>query len=606
MGETMIGLKRSCRCAEVEVGQVGEELTLMGWCHKQRDLGGMIFITLRDRSGEIQLLADDSSPAEVREKAAGVRSEYVLAARGILQKRSAPNPNMPTGEVELALKELRILSLSETPPFYIEEGLDAKESLRLEYRDLDLRRPDIQRNLMLRHRLTAATHRYFDSQGFLEIETPMLGKSTPEGARDYLVPSRVFPGSFFALPQSPQLYKQLLMVAGFDRYVQIAKCFRDEDLRADRQPEFTQVDLEMSFVDADDVMAVTEGYIADLYREVYGQELPLPLKRMTYSEAMARFGSDKPDLRFGLELRDVSELMADSDFVVFQKALAAGGIINAIVVPGGATLSRKQIDSLADYVKTWNLNGLAWLKPAAEKSSGSVLKFFTEEEIRCLAEQLGAAEGDLILLAGGPAKIVKTGLGELRCEVARRLDLIDKSEHSFLWITEFPLFEYDEEEGRYTAVHHPFTMPMDEDIPLLETDPGKVRAKAYDIIMDGTELGGGSIRIHDQELQEKMFGLLGFSKEAAYNNFSFLLDAFRFGVPPHGGLAIGLDRMVMLFAGTAHIRDVIAFPKVQNSSCLMTRAPGRVATTQLEELGLELTASDEQSSAGADEKEVRA
>lgn len=600
MAENMVGIRRSCRCAEISEEMVGEQLTLMGWCHKQRDLGGVVFITLRDRSGEIQLLIDDNSPAEARSKAARVRSEFVVAATGVLQRRSAPNPDMPTGQVELQVQALRILSESETPPFYIEPGVEVKESLRLKHRYLDLRRPDLQANLILRHRLTAETHQYFDEQGFLEIETPMLGKSTPEGARDYLVPSRIFPGSFFALPQSPQLYKQLLMVAGFDRYVQIAKCFRDEDLRADRQPEFTQVDLEMSFVDAEDVMAVTEGYLARLFESVMGEKVELPLQRMPYREAMARFGSDKPDLRFGIELQDMTEFAQTIDFVVFRDAIAAGGIVNAIVVPGGGSMTRKQIDSLAEYVKTWQIKGLPWIAPG-DPARGSVLKFFSAEQIAELSGQLGAAPGDLILMAADRPDRVKTALGQLRCEVARRTGLLTGQPHRLLWVTEFPLLEYDEEAGRYTAMHHPFTMPMDEDIPYLEREPGRVRAKAYDIIMDGVELGGGSIRIHDQALQKQMFSLLGFTEEQAWENFAFLLEAFKYGVPPHGGLAIGLDRLVMLLAGCSNIRDVIAFPKVQNSSCMMTEAPGTVSAKQLEELGLDLDAAAGSGSAAAPE-----
>ncbi|HHX36679.1 MAG TPA: aspartate--tRNA ligase [Clostridiaceae bacterium] len=593
MAENIVGLKRSCRCAEVSEELVGQELVLMGWCHRQRDLGAVIFIGLRDRSGEIQLIIDDSSPEDVKEKAARVRSEYVVAARGVLQLRSAPNPDMETGTLELSVQELRIVSESKTPPFYIEPNVEARESLRLKHRYLDLRRPDMQANFMLRHRLTSLTHRYFDEQGFLEVETPMLGRSTPEGARDYLVPSRVHPGNFFALPQSPQLYKQLLMVAGFDRYVQIAKCFRDEDLRADRQPEFTQVDLEMSFVDAADVMTVVEGYMASIFAEILGETLELPLLRMPYQEAMERFGSDKPDLRFGLELQDITEFAKDIDFVVFQNAIADGGIINAIVVPGGGDMSRKQIDSLADYVKTWDLKGLPWLVPGEAKTRGSVTKFFSQDKVEVLMELIGADYGDLIVMGADRFDRVKAGLGQLRCELARRLNLLEGQPHKLLWVTEFPLFEYDDEEERYVSMHHPFTMPMDDDIELLATEPGRVRAKAYDIIMDGTELGGGSIRIHDQALQQRMFECLGFSEEEAWANFGFLLEAFQYGVPPHGGLAIGLDRLVMLLAETGSIRDVIAFPKVQNSSCLMTQAPNVVSPEQLRDLCLQVTTTVE-------------
>lgn len=595
MAENMVGLKRSLRCAEVTEQMVGTKLTLMGWCHKQRDLGGVVFIGLRDRSGEIQLLIDDKSPAEAREKASRVRSEFVVAATGVLQERSAPNPEMKTGLWELHVEELRILSESATPPFYIEPGVDARESLRLKHRYLDLRRPDLLANFILRHKITTSTHKYFDEQGFLEVETPMLGRSTPEGARDYLVPSRIYPGRFFALPQSPQLYKQLLMVAGFDRYVQIAKCFRDEDLRADRQPEFTQVDLEMSFVDADDVMTVTEGYVARVFKDLFDETIELPLQRMPYAEAMERFGSDKPDLRFEMEIKDMTDFAKGIDFVVFNSAIEAGGIVNAIVVKGGGSMTRKQVDSLVDFVKIYRLKGLAWIAVSKEKHRGSVLKFFNDDKINELASLLGAEDGDLILMAADAYKTVKEGLGQLRCEVARRTGLLEGKPHRLLWVTEFPLLEYDEEEGRYTAMHHPFTMPMDEDVPLLDTDPGKVRAKAYDIVLDGNELGGGSIRIHDQALQAKMFSLLGFTEEQAWENFGFLLEAFKYGVPPHGGLAIGLDRLVMLLSHANSIRDVIAFPKVQNSSCLMTEAPGRVTKKQLHELGLDVEAGVETS-----------
>lgn len=586
MAETIQGLKRSCRAEELSETMLGQELTLMGWCQKQRDLGGLIFITLRDRSGLLQLVADDDSPAEVREKAARVRSEYVLAARGVLRLREAPNPEMPTGLWELHLQELRILSEAKTPPFYIEEGVEVKESLRLQHRYLDLRRPDMQAVIKLRSDVSNFTRHFFEDEGFLDIETPMMGKSTPEGARDYLVPSRVFQGRFFALPQSPQLYKQLLMTAGCDRYFQIARCFRDEDLRADRQPEFSQIDLEMSFVDREDVMNMVETYLVELLRKIKGQALDEPFLRLTWREAMERYGSDKPDLRFGLELCDISDLAAAMDFQVFAQALAGGGSVRLITVPGGGSMTRKEIDKLGEFVKTYKAKGLAWLAPAQEWR-GSILKFVDSESRDALLERSGAAEGDLLLIVADPDnRVVLDALGHLRAEVAAKRGLFDPATDKLLWVTDFPLLEWDEEAGRYSAMHHPFTMPMDEDIPLLDTDPGQVRAKAYDIVMNGYELGGGSIRIHDRDLQNRMFGLLGFTEEAAYANFSFLLDAFSYGVPPHGGLAIGLDRLIMLLAGLDNIREVIAFPKVQTSADLMTQAPGEVSRKQLDELGL--------------------
>ena len=588
MAENMIGMKRTCRGAELTTADVGRTVTLMGWCHKQRDLGGLVFITLRDRSGEIQLLIDDQSPEKAREAAARVRSEYVVAATGLVQRRSAPNPNMPTGEIELHVDELRILSESQTPPFYIEEKASANESLRLKYRYLDLRRPDMQRNLMLRHRIAKVARDYFDRNGFLDIETPILTKSTPEGARDYLVPSRVFNGKFFALPQSPQLFKQLLMLAGYDRYMQIARCFRDEDLRADRQPEFTQIDLEMAFVDVEDVLAVNEGFLAELFQEIMGVTVSLPLPRMTYVEAMDRFGSDKPDTRFGLELRNVSDIAAQSGFQVFTGALEAGGSVRLICVPGGAQMSRKEIDSLGEFVKTYKAKGLAWIT-VEEHPRGSITKYVDATMLQHLAERAGALAGDLLLIVADKDAVVFSALGALRVEVAKRLNLIPQNAYNLLWVTEFPLLEFDAEANRYVAMHHPFTSPMDEDLPLLETDPGRVRAKAYDIVLNGTELGGGSIRIHNQDVQQKMFSLLGFTKEQAWSRFGFLLEAFSYGVPPHGGLAYGLDRIVMLLGGLDSIREVIAFPKVQNSSCLMTEAPDFVEPKQLDELGLLLT-----------------
>lgn len=588
MAEAMQGMKRTCRCAELEESRIGQTLTLMGWCHKQRDLGGLVFITLRDRSGEIQLIIDETSPEHVQHKAAEIRSEYVVAATGTLRTREAANLNMKTGTVELLVSELRILSESMTPPFYIEEGIDTNEALRLKYRYLDLRRPDMQQKMMLRHRITKLARDYFDQAGFLEIETPMLIKSTPEGARDYLVPSRVFPGRFFALPQSPQLYKQLLMLSGYDRYMQIARCFRDEDLRADRQPEFTQIDLEMAFVDMEDVIAVNEGFLKSLFRDIMQIDLKLPLPRLCYDEAMRRFGSDKPDLRFGMELADVSDLAEAVPFKAFSDAIENGGSVRLIAVPGGSSMSRKEIDSLGEYVKTYRAKGLAWLT-VEENPRGSILKFVDTDVVQRFAERAQASAGDLLLLVADRDEVVLDALGQLRCEVARRRKLFAPDDYKLLWVTDFPLLEKDEEAGRFAAKHHPFTSPLDEDLALLESDPGAVRAKAYDIILNGTELGGGSIRIHDQELQKRMFRLLGFSEEQAWRRFGYLLEAFKYGVPPHGGLAFGLDRLVMLLTGSDSIREVIAFPKVQNSSCLMTEAPGDVDEAQLEELGLSLT-----------------
>ncbi len=586
MAESIYGLKRSMRCAEVTTQNVGQNVTLMGWCHNFRHMGGLTFLTLRDRSGEIQLVITPESPSDVIEKSDRVRGEYVLACKGTVQLRSAPNPNMKTGAIEIAVTELRILSESQTPPFYIEENVNANEALRLKYRYLDLRRPDMQRNLILRHRVAKVARDHFDSQGFLDIETPILGKSTPEGARDYLVPSRVKPGTFFALPQSPQLFKQLLMLSGYDRYMQIAKCFRDEDLRADRQPEFTQIDLEMAFVNEEDVMAVTEGFIQKAFAEVMNYEVSLPLPRMTWVEAMNRYGSDKPDTRFGMELRDISSAVQKIDFVVFREALAAGGSVRAIVIPDGASMTRKEIDALAEVAKTYRAKGLAWLVPS-EPPRGSFLKFLNGDDIASIAEAAKAGPNDLILIVADKNSVVFASLGAVRLDAAKRLNLIPENRNNLLWVTEFPLFEYSEEEQRYCAMHHPFTSPMDEDIEYLDTDPGRVRSKAYDIVLNGVELGGGSIRIHDQSLQAKMFSLLGFTEEQAYEQFGFLLNAFSYGVPPHGGLAIGLDRMVMLMSGSKSIRDVIAFPKVQNSSDLMTDAPAAVSEKQLDELCLQ-------------------
>ena len=588
MAESMYGLSRTMRCAEVSLENIGDSVTLMGWCHKCRDLGGLTFLTLRDRSGEIQLVVSPDSADEVKEKTAKVRTEYVLACEGIVQKRSAPNANMKTGELEILVTSLRILSEALTPPFYIEENVNANEPLRLKYRYLDLRRPDMQRNLIMRHKIAKCARDYFDAEGFLDIETPMLGKSTPEGARDYLVPSRVKKGSFFALPQSPQLYKQLLMLSGFDRYMQIARCFRDEDLRADRQPEFTQIDLEMAFVNEEDVMKVTEGFLQKVFCEVMDIHISLPLQRLTWREAMNRFGSDKPDLRFGLELIDISQTVKDIPFPAFAEAMSAGRSVRAICVPGGAAMTRKEIDALAEVAKTYQAKFLSWLS-ISQTPRGSFLKYLSEEQITSIAAVTGASENDLVLIVADKDEIVIAALVALRCDIAKKMNLIAENTYNLLWVTQFPLLEYNEEAGRYVAMHHPFTGPMDEDIDFLDTDPGRVRAKAYDIILNGTELGGGSIRIHDLDLQRKMFSLLGFSPEAAYEQFGFLLDAFSYGVPPHGGLAFGLDRMVMLMTGSKSIREVIAFPKVQNSSDLMTEAPAPVTDLQLDDLSISLT-----------------
>lgn len=592
MAESIRGLKRSHLVADITPQEEGKELTLMGWCHKQRDLGNLVFITLRDRSGELQLVIDDTADETTREKAAKVRSEYVLAVKGALRKRVSPNPDMPTGEWELSVNELRILSEAKTPPFYIEDGVDAREALRLEYRYLDLRRPEMQRKLIQRHQITKLTRDFFDREKFLEVETPMLIKSTPEGARDYLVPSRVFPGNFFALPQSPQLFKQLLMLSGYDRYMQIARCFRDEDLRADRQPEFTQIDLEMSFVSEDDVMSVVERYLAELFEKTKDHKLELPLRRLTWKEAMERFGSDKPDTRFGMELVDISDLAAETEFRVFSGAVKDGGKVALICVPGGADMKRREIDGLTDFAKTYGAKGLAWATSEAEPR-GSFLKFVDSDWLRKVFDRADAGDNDLILIVADKPAVVYDALGHLRVEIAERRDMIPEDEWDLLWVTEFPMFEKDEENDRLVAMHHPFTSPMEEDVELLETDPEAVRARAYDIVLNGNEIGGGSIRIHDQAMQAKILKLIGFTEEESKERFGFLLDAFAYGVPPHGGLAFGLDRMVMLLTKSDSIRDVIAFPKVQNSSCLMTKAPGRVDDKQLEELGLSIEKVEE-------------
>ena len=590
MAETMQGLKRTHRCAEVTSADIGSTVTLMGWVQKRRNLGGMIFVDLRDRSGIMQIVFDENDiGTEGYEKAGLIRSEFVLAVVGRVEKRSgAVNEKLATGALEVRAFSLRILSESETPPFPIEENSQTREELRLKYRYLDLRRPDIQRNLMVKSRVAGLARSFMASEGFLEIETPVLGKSTPEGARDYLVPSRVYPGSFFALPQSPQLFKQILMVAGYDRYFQIAKCFRDEDLRADRQPEFMQMDMELSFVDVDDVIDVNERLMKYLWKEILNIDLQVPFRRMTWAEAMERFGSDKPDLRFGMELTNVSEVVRGCGFGVFADAVSAGGSVRGINVKGQAGMPRKKIDSLVDFVKGYGLKGLAYLAVHEDGSyKCSFAKFMSEEELKALADAMKAEKGDLLLFAADAKnKLVCETLGALRCELAKRLELIDPSKFEFLWVVEFPLLEWSEDENRWTAMHHPFTMPMEEDLQYIDSDPGRVRAKAYDIVLNGCEIGGGSVRIHQNDIQEKMFECLGFTKEQAQEQFSFLLEAFKYGVPPHAGLAYGLDRVVMLMLGLDTIRDVIAFPKVKDSSCLMTQAPAPVAQKQLDELGL--------------------
>ncbi|HOV25369.1 MAG TPA: aspartate--tRNA ligase [Pseudobacteroides sp.] len=587
MGESIYGLKRTHMCNELRLSHVGEKVTVMGWAHKRRDLGGVIFVDLRDRSGILQIVFNSSISEEVFKKAESIRSEYVLAAIGEVVKRSPEtvNPKLDTGEIEVMVSELRILSKSETPPIYIEEDSDVNETVRLKHRYIDLRRPDMQKNFILRHKVAKIARDYYDENGFLEIETPILTKSTPEGARDYLVPSRVHPGKFFALPQSPQLFKQLLMVSGFDRYFQIAKCFRDEDLRADRQPEFTQIDIEMSFVNVEDVLTVNEGFIKRVFKEALDIDIETPIPRIPYQEAMDRYGSDKPDIRFGLELKNLSDIVADCGFKVFSDAVKNGGSVRAINAKGcGAKFSRREIDSLVEFVKIYKAKGMAWIVVEENELKSAITKFLSEDEIKSILERVEAEPGDLICFIADKNDIVYDALGQLRLELARKLGILNKNEYKFVWVTEFPLYEYDEEEKRYVAKHHPFTSPMDEDIHLLETDPGKVRAKAYDIVLNGVEIGGGSIRIHDQELQSKMFKLLGFTEEEAWARFGFLLEAFKYGTPPHGGMAYGLDRLTMIMAGRSSIRDVIAFPKVQNSSCLMTNAPDVVEVKQLKEL----------------------
>ena len=597
MAESMNGLKRTHRCTEVTKAEIGNTVTLMGWVQKSRNKGGIVFVDLRDRSGIMQIIFENGDiDEEGFEKAGRLRSEFVIAVTGRVEARSgAVNENLKTGEIEVRAGALRILSESETPPFPIEENSKTREEVRLKYRYLDLRRPDLQRNLIMRSRVAVLVRQFLANEGFLEIETPILNKSTPEGARDYLVPSRVHPGSFYALPQSPQLFKQLLMCSGYDRYFQIAKCFRDEDLRADRQPEFTQIDMELSFVDVDDVIDVNERMLAFLFKEVLGVEVQLPIQRMTWTEAMNRFGSDKPDLRFGMELTDVSEVVKGCEFAVFKNALEAGGSVRGINAKGQGSMPRKKIDKLVEFAKGYGAKGLAYIAIQEDGSvKSSFAKFMKEEEMKALIEAMQGEAGDLLLFAADKTKLVWDVLGALRLELARQMELFDKEEYRFVWITEFPLLEWSEEENRFTAMHHPFTMPFEEDIPLLDTDPGAVRAKAYDIVLNGNEIGGGSVRIHQNDVQEKMFEALGFEKEQAYKQFGFLLDAFKYGVPPHAGLAYGLDRMVMLMAKEESIREVIAFPKVKDASCLMSEAPNTVDEKQLDELGIALKVQEDE------------
>lgn len=587
MGEALKGLKRTVMCGELRENQVDNKFTVMGWVQRKRNLGGLIFVDLRDRTGLLQVVFGEAINNDAFIKSDNLKSEFCVAITGTLVKRESPNPSMPTGLVELKGEEIKILSESETPPIYIKENLDASENIRLKYRYLDLRRPDMQNIFFIRNRAAKSVRDYLDDNGFLDIDTPILTKSTPEGARDYLVPSRNYPGMFYALPQSPQIFKQLLMVSGFDRYYQIAKCFRDEDLRANRQPEFTQVDIEMSFVEEDDVMTINEGLVKKVFKDVLGVDIQTPFSRMPYKEAMERYGSDKPDVRFKMEITDLSDEVKNSEFKVFTDAFEVNGSVRAIKVDGAADMGRKQIDKLGEFVKTFKAKGLAWIALKAGEVKSPISKFLKEEEMSGIIAKMDAKEGDLILIVADKNKVVFQTLGALRLHLAKELEILkDNKEFNFIWVTQFPLVSYNEEENRYQAEHHPFTMPMDEDIQFLDTDPGKVRAKAYDMVLNGEELGGGSIRIHDSSLQEKMFNVLGFSKESAWERFGFLLEAFKYGPPPHGGLAFGLDRIVMFLSGTDNIKDVIAFPKNQNAYCPLTEAPNVVDDGQLGELGI--------------------
>ena len=595
MGEALGGLKRTMMCGEPREANIGSKITLMGWVQRNRKLGGLEFIDLRDRTGIMQIVFGEEINAESFEKAKSVRPEYCIAVTGEVVKIQSPNENMPTGMVELLCEEIKILSESDTPPIYIKENLDAAENIRLKYRYLDLRRPDMHRIFAIRSKTTKVIRDYLEENNFLDVETPVLGKSTPEGARDYLVPSRNYQGKFYALPQSPQLYKQLLMMSGFDRYYQIAKCFRDEDLRANRQPEFTQVDMELSFVEQDDVMALNEGLIARVFKEVIGVDVQLPIKRMTFKDAMEKYGSDKPDLRFGMEITNITEAVKDMDFVVFKSAIENGGSVRALCLKGGASLGRKPIDKLGEFVKTYRAKGLAWIQLKEDGVKSSLAKFLTDDVTENIVKTMGAETGDAIFIVADKDSVVLQSLGALRLELAKQFDLIkDKNEFNFTWVTEFPFFEYSEEEERFKACHHPFTSPMDEDLEFVESDPARVRAKAYDLVLNGEELGGGSIRIHDSAVQERMLKALGFTEERAWESFGFLLQALKFGAPPHGGLAFGLDRMVMFLAGTENIKDVIAFPKNQNAFCYLSEAPNVVDEKQIDELGLIITKKEEE------------
>ncbi|NRT88654.1 aspartate--tRNA ligase [Clostridium beijerinckii] len=594
MGESLNGLKRTMMCGEPREEHVGKKITLMGWVQRNRKLGALEFIDLRDKTGIMQVVFGEEINAEAFGKAKGVRSEYCVAVTGEVVKRESINENMPTGFVELKCENIKILSESETPPIYIKEDLDAAENIRLKYRYLDLRRPDMHKIFEIRSKTTKAIRDYLEENNFLDVETPILSKSSPEGARDYLVPSRNYPGMFYALPQSPQIFKQLLMVSGFDRYYQIAKCFRDEDLRANRQPEFTQVDMELSFVEQEDIMAVNEGLIAHVFKKVAGVDVQLPIKRMTFKDAMEKYGSDKPDLRFGMEITNITEDVKDLDFVVFKSAIEAGGSVRALCLKGGADLGRKPLDKLGEFVKTYKAKGLAWIQLKEDGVKSSIAKFLTDDVTNSIVKTMNAETGDAILIVADKNSVVFQSLGALRLELAKQFDLIkDKNEFNFTWITEFPLFEYSEEEERYKACHHPFTAPMDEDLDFIESDPGNVRSKAYDLVLNGEELGGGSIRIHDTALQERMFRALGLTDEVVNERFGYLLQAFKFGPPPHGGLAFGLDRMIMFLAGTENIKDVIAFPKNQNAYCYLSEAPNIVDEKQLTELGIGILPKEE-------------